>query len=100
MKLGGLNMWNYRVLKEEIPYKDKKSESFRIIEVYYDDNGSINGWVDCTDTILHVVSNPYDDEPHAYEDLKGGAEHVLDAFKLPCVMKNKDGQLVEVEDKP
>lgn len=93
-------MWNYRVLKEEVKdEKGRKSESFRVIEVYYDDNGSIKGWADCTDTILHVVSNPYDDEPHAYEDLKGNAEHVLDAFKLPCVIKDENDRLSEIEIK-
>jgi hypothetical protein len=94
-----MGIWNYRVLREEITYNNQKSESFRVIEVYYKEDGSIEGWADCTTTILHVVSNPLDDQSYAYDDLKGTAHHVLDAFKLPMVQLKDDGEtLHEIND--
>jgi hypothetical protein len=88
-------MWNYRVLKEKIDYNNKKLERFRIIEVYYDDNGTIKGWADCTHDILSVTDEV---GGFAYQDLKGSAEHVLDAFKLPVVVKGEDDQLYVLGD--
>lgn len=95
--LGGFIVWNYRVLKEEIDYNGEKLERFRVIEVYYDEHGTINGWVDCTDDILSVTGEV---GGFAYQDLKGSAEHVLDAFKLPVVIKDENNKLVKVEEKP
>jgi len=83
-------MWNYRVLKEEFEHNEKKLERFRVIEVYYDDQNVITGWVDCTHDILSVTN---DDGVQAYDDLKGSAEHVLDAFKLPVVTMEEIEQL-------
>lgn len=89
-------MWNYRVLKEEIDYKGEKLEQFRVIEVYYDDDGVIEGWADCTESILSVTGEI---NGSSYEDLKLSAEHVIDAFKLPVVIRGKDDKLFELEDK-
>ena len=81
-------MWNYRVLKEEVEYNNEKLDRFRIIEVYYDENGKINGWVDCSDTILDLKGE------NAYEDLKGSAEYVLGAFKKPILVKGENDKLL------
>ena len=89
-------MWNYRVLKEDFEVKGKNYETYRVIEVFYEDDGTITGWVDCTHDILSVTN---DDGVQAYQDLKGSAEHVLDAFKLPVVAKDKNNRLIEVGEK-
>ncbi|MED4532929.1 hypothetical protein [Metabacillus fastidiosus] len=86
-------IWNYRVLKEEVVYKEEVLERFRIIEVYYNDDGIINGWVDCTDSILNITGEI---GGHAYEDLKGTAEHVIKAFKLPVLIKGENEKLLEL----
>lgn len=88
--------WNYRVLKEEIDDEGKKLEQFRVIEVYYDDEGIIEGWADCTESILSVSGEVDGD---AYEVLKESAESVLDAFKLPMVIKGGNDKLFELGDK-
>lgn len=63
--------WNYRVIKD--------GGNYRIVEVFYDDNGRIDGWADSTDTILNWYS---------YANLKGSAEVVLYAFvKLILVIE-------------
>ena len=87
-------MWNYRVLKEEVEVNENKIESYRVIEVYYDDDNSIEGWADCTHDILQC--NKLMRMNQAYEDLKGSAEHVLDAFKLPVLTKDENDKLSEV----
>ena len=86
-------MWNYRVLKENIDSEGRKYKRFRVIEVYYNDDGVIKDWCDCTDDILSVTD---ENGTYAYQDLKEGAEHVLDAFKLPVVVKDENGKLIEV----
>lgn len=62
-------MWNYRVIKD--------GNNYRVVEVFYDDNGEIEGWVDSTDMILSWDN---------YDDLKGTAEKVLYAFDKPVLI--------------
>jgi len=68
-KRGALMFWNYRVIQDE-------KEQYRIVEVFYDDQGNLDGWVDSTDTILSWGN---------YHDLKGTAESVLHAFTKPVL---------------
>lgn len=62
--------WNYRVIQDE-------KGQYRVVEVFYDDHGNIDGWADSTDTILSWGS---------YHDLKGTAEAVLYAFDKPVLV--------------
>ena len=61
--------WNYRVIKD--------GSNYRVVEVFYDENGEIEGWVDSTDIILSWDN---------YDDLKGTAERVLYAFDQPVLV--------------
>jgi hypothetical protein len=79
--------WNYRVIKENKSVNEKIGyyDNYRVVEVFYDENGKINGWSDCTDNILSWNN---------YEDLKGTSEMVLEAFKKP-VLTVKDNDLID-----
>lgn len=72
--------WNYRVIRE--------GDNYRIVEVFYDDNGRIEGWSDSTDTILSWDS---------YSNLKGSAEVVLYAFEKPVLVVEGE-KLVDSEE--
>lgn len=74
-------IWNYRVVKEKLfvsPVHDYE-DNYRIVEVFYDENGNIDSWADSTDTILSWGT---------YEDLKSAAELVLKAFEKPVLTVN------------
>lgn len=73
--------WNYRVIKTVVD----DEPVFKVVEVFYDEQGKIVGWTDCSDTIL-VWDN--------YEDLKGTAEYVLEAFKKPVLIHVQGDQLI------
>jgi hypothetical protein len=81
--------WNYRVLNEIIDNNGEKLERFRVVEVYYNEAGEIDGWVDCTDTILDFTGE------FAYDDLKKNAELVLHAFNKPVLSKGENDKLYE-----
>ena len=77
--------WNYRVY-EEI----KRGVSlFCIIEVYYDENGNIDGW----------IAPPHDplSEWNDYQELRVTWELIEEAFKQPVVKLDKKGVLYEGE---
>lgn len=79
--------WNYRVIKTKI----KDQELYKVVEVFYDDSGKIDGWSDCTDTIL-IWSN--------LKDLQDTAEHVVNAFKKPVLLhipEDNDALIEEVK---
>lgn len=80
-------LWNYRVVKEEIDNLGGKFEKYRIIQVYYDNNGLITGWVDCSDSILTVTDNI---DGQAYENLKGNVQRVVLAFDKPYLILKGD----------
>ena len=65
-------MWNYRVMHRT----DKPSDYYSIIEVYYDEDGKIDGWVDCAGSAL-IWSE--------LEDLKGTVSMLLEAFNKPVL---------------
>lgn len=78
--------WNYRVIKTYL----FTHYVYKVVEVYYDEFGTITGWADCTDTILMNEE---------YEDLKGTAEYVLKAFERPVLLHTlDDDKLVEFEN--
>lgn len=79
--------WNYRVLKTNETLNVSYYDIFQIIEVFYNDDGSIHGWSDVSKSVL-IWNN--------YEDLKGTAEKVQLAFKKP-VLTLVDDELVEDE---
>lgn len=62
--------WNYRVIQD-------KEEQYRVVEVFYDDHGRIDGWADSTDSILSWDN---------YNDLRASAEAVLHAFNKPILI--------------
>lgn len=70
-------MWDYRVVKTK--------NSYKVVEVIYNNDKTINGWVD-TNSIL---------EWDNYNDLKGTAEMVLDAFKKPILIVGENNILSE-----
>ncbi|MEW9674233.1 hypothetical protein [Ammoniphilus sp. 3BR4] len=74
--------WNYRVLKEPID----NINTFRIIEVHYDDSGKIEAWNDNTANILVWTS---------LDDLKGTVEYLSGAFQKPVLIKTNKGELIE-----
>jgi hypothetical protein len=45
-------VWNFRVVKESKAFDNDNFDEFKIIEVHYDDEGKICGWVDCIETLL------------------------------------------------
>lgn len=79
--------WNYRVLKEEIDNLGEKLEKYRIIQVYYDNNGLITGWADCSGSILNVTD---DINGQAYDNLKGNVQRVVLAFDKPFMILKGD----------
>lgn len=91
--------WNYRILRvdfDKSSFKDNKEllelspdYNYKIVEVYYNDDGGIEGWADSTyDTLL--ADN--------VEDLKGTVALLPDAFNEPVLKIVDDDKLEEVED--
>jgi hypothetical protein len=74
--------WNYRVLKEPID----GIVTFRIIEVYYDEDGRVEAWSNNTANILVWAD---------YNDLKGTVEYLSGAFQKPVLIVTKKGELIE-----
>lgn len=81
--------WNYRVLKENKFLNELYGpvDEFRVVEVYYSENGSIKAWSDCTDTILMAET---------HDDLKSTAQFVLEAVSKP-VLVLENGELKELD---
>lgn len=76
--------WNYRVVKEKKFHNEELGhyDNYRIVEVFYDEKGNIKDWCDCCESILDWDN---------YDDLKGSAEYVLEAFKKPVlIVKGKE----------
>lgn len=72
--------WNYRVLKVDFQnplIPDSADSYFKVVEVYYNDDGSINGWVE-------EIGTPLAEE---YEDLQGGLKLMLLAFDKPVLIE-------------
>ena len=74
--------WNYRVIR----HSDEKTKSFwfHIHEVYYSDDGEIEGW----------TQNPKIPVGDSAEDLKGEIELIIEAFNRP-VLKEENNALIE-----
>lgn len=75
-------MWNYRVIYDE---KDGTG-FFQIVEVYYDEDGNIGGWVE-DDYIFGWKS---------YEDLRGAVKMIFQAFSKP-LLKVENNKLVQMK---
>lgn len=84
-----MSHWNHRVVREVVTYNiTETEENHSIYEVYYDDEGSPNGW--CRRT-----HSPYG---YSLEDLRGELERMLRALDKP-VLEIVDGKLVEYNGK-
>ena len=69
--------WNYRVMKREV---SKGEFEFGIYEVFYNDDGSINGWT--ADSLTPIIDNA--------EGLKHEMEIMLKAFEEEVVLYKED----------
>jgi len=65
--------WNYRIMKREI---SENEFEFGIYEVYYNENGEINGWTE--ESVVPVVDNK--------EGLKYEMEEMLKAFNSETIL--------------
>lgn len=82
--------WNYRVVKETKYMNNKYDfDHYQVLEVYYDDDGNIQGWSENAYGILSWDN---------YDDLKGTAEQVLEAFKKPVLVVTGDTLIEESTD--
>lgn len=79
-----MGTWNYRVIKKAFRTEAGVSETYRIHEVYYTDDGTINGW--SAEPIA-----PYGETPL---ELLGDMDIMLHAFHKPLLVEI-DGNLVE-----
>ena len=77
--------WNYRVIKTF--HSETGEAEFRIHEVYYDENGNINGWTQ------DPISSFGTDLGELREDIR----YHLTAFHKP-ILKEVDNKLVPDED--
>jgi hypothetical protein len=78
-----LMTWNYRVLEEN---KNNKI-TFRIIEVYYDENGLIWSWIENE----HILSG-WD----TLDDLKCTAKMIArDVFTMSVLKRNEEGKIYD-----
>lgn len=68
--------WNHRIIKT----KDGEDDWYQIHEVYYDDNGEINGY---TERGTIVSGN-------SVEDIKWTLEKMLDSLNKEIINQNKD----------
>lgn len=59
-----MSQWNYRIMKK---LNDSNEYEFGIYEVYYDENGNINGW---TDNSLTPTCSSEEDLLHEFEMMK------------------------------
>ena len=78
-------MWNYRIISREQKHKYVDNGVWLSIEeVYYDDEGNINGWTeDCNSLVGEDI-----------DELKGSYNLVAEAFSKPIIellyKKDKD----------
>ena len=79
--------WNFRVLRTDEKLGGKSYPVYQIIQVYYDEDGNIEGWSDSSKDVLIWGT---------YEDLKGTYEYVKHAFDKPVLMLNDEGDLVNL----
>jgi len=71
--------WNYRIMKREI---SENEFEFGIYEVYYNENGKINGWTE--ESIVPVVDNK--------EGLKNEMEEMLKAFNSETILYTEENK--------
>ncbi len=71
--------WNYRIMKREI---SENEFEFGIYEVYYNENGKINGWTE--ESIVPVVDNK--------EGLKSEVVEMLKAFNSETILYTRENK--------
>jgi len=79
--------WNYRIIKTT----QEGKVTYRIHEVYYDDNGKIKGWT--TEPVLPCGEN--------MNELREDIFYFLQAFRQPILeLKEEDGkeELIEIKE--
>ena len=89
-----MSSWEYRVLRETTEIHKHNEDkptifyTYKIIEVYYDDNNNINGWIDLPGAIAD-----YED----LECLRGVVLKLLPrAFNKPTLVVGIDDELIEL----
>ena len=63
--------WNYRIVSEKAP----EGEFLQLYEVYYDDDGKING----------MTENPMKPYGESVEELQNDLEYMMEALKQPVL---------------
>ncbi len=82
-----MSCWNYRVIRKSHPGTD--AVSYQIHEVYYKEDGSINGWTE----------DPVEPHGETVEELREDIGHFRHAFRRPVLEeKEVDQKEVLVED--
>lgn len=69
--------WNYRVIK----IQNENEKYFTVAEVYYDEENSPIGWVECKKSAFIWEE---------YESLKGTMEFIKEAFDKPILIVEGD----------
>ena len=75
-------MWNYRVVRT----KEEQYDSYQLYEVYYDDDGKIEG----------MTENAMEPYGESVEELQNDLEYMMEALKQPVLdMKELEKQFKE-----
>ncbi len=81
-----MSYWNYRVIKEEFP--EHNEDSYQIHEVYYDDDGKIEGW----------TQSPVAPCGYTFEELREDIRYQLIAFRKPILKMNEAGNKLRPDE--
>ncbi len=82
-----MSFWNHRVVHRY--HEENDTHTYHIHEVYYDENGSIEGWTES-------AIEPFGETP---SELREDIRHFIKAFQKPILIaKIKDGKEILVPD--
>jgi len=82
-----MSFWNHRVIHRY--HEETDSHTYHIHEVYYDDNGFVEGWTES-------AMEPFGETP---SELREDIRHFIKAFQKPILIaKIKDGKEILVPD--
>lgn len=68
-------MWNYRVIRRKFSDDYSEYSEFNIYEVYYDENGKVNAW----------INRPMEPYGNSLSDLKEDIGMFMKALELPVL---------------
>jgi hypothetical protein len=82
-----MSFWNHRVVNKY--HEENDTHTYHIHEVYYNENGSIEGWTES-------AMEPFGETP---SELREDIRHFIKAFQKPILIaKIKDGKEILVPD--